>query len=177
LEGRTISSACEQPFEGINSPINSLAGQQPEVRESATNSPAGDRTDAATLAPRFVTGDRIRGIYQTAYGGTEQREGLVEVDPLGRLYATLEKKAKFDVTPRVLLDSLQDVRPLPDPVVTRETTELIGQLTQQGKGLRAIGELIVGRYGVPDRRLMSTSQLRDLRDQLLSLLAKRTELD
>ncbi len=99
----------------------------------------------------------------------------MEVDPLGRLYVMLEKKTKFDVTPRVLLDSLQDILPLPDPVVTRETTELIGQLIQQGTGLGAIQELIVAWYGVPDGRLMSTSQLRDLRDRLLSLLAKRTE--
>ncbi|MGL4501650.1 MAG: hypothetical protein ACRCU2_21450, partial [Planktothrix sp.] len=34
------NSPCgEQPFEGINSPINSLAGEQPEVIESTTNSP------------------------------------------------------------------------------------------------------------------------------------------
>ncbi|MCT7975890.1 plasmid replication protein, CyRepA1 family [Laspinema olomoucense] len=171
-------AAGEQPFEGINSPSDSSGGDQPEDDiNSATNSPAGDRTNADILPRRFVTGDRIRGIYHNAYGGTEQREGIVEVDPLGRLYFTLEKKAKFDVTPKVLLDSLQDIRPLPDPVVTRETTELIEQLTHQGTGLGAIRELIVGRYGVPDRRLMSTSQLRDLRDRLLSLLAKRTEQD
>ncbi len=56
----------------------------------------------------------------------------MEVDPLGRLYVTLEKKAKFDVTPRVLLDSLQDIRPLPDPVVTRKKTNQLGKSPQQG---------------------------------------------
>jgi hypothetical protein len=80
----------------------------------------------------------------------------VEVDPLGRLYVTLEKKAKFDVTPRILLDSLQDVRPLPDPAVTRETMVLIGQLTQQRTGLEAIRELIkfqlmIRSYAVGER--------------------------
>ncbi len=77
-------------------PTNSPAGEQPEDDiNSSANSPAGDRTDAGTLPPRFVTGDRIRGISHNAYGGTEEREGDVEVDPLGQLYVTLEKKVSL----------------------------------------------------------------------------------